>query len=284
MVPASQTDLEVQTPAFGVLGNVPSGADTTRVDLRPEDFAAQIELHGKRLAWTRACRCPCLPVNTQTEQPDPNCRLCHGLAWMYFGDHANQGLPDQTLTAAQRHYIMRHDAFLIRGVLMGLGKQDKPWDANTGAWRMGMASVTVRPENRLGFQDRLVNLDDRIVFSEVVQAPSTPTAPLPLRYTVAGGVYLLRTEARVLRAGRDFSVRGGRIVLLLSRALPPETRLAVHYVTFPTFLVQDIPNVSRETSVEDGVAGPKTGIGRSMQLPVRATIRLEFLPDPQGLS
>lgn len=127
--------------------------------------------------------------------------------------------------------------------------------------------------------DRLQSLDDRIVFTEVVEAPADSDAVLPLRYTVAGGVYMLRTQHRILRAGQDFAVRQGRVHLL--GALTPKTRLAVHYVTFPSFLVQDLPNVSRETSFEDGTEGPRTGIGQSMQLPVRATLRLEFLPQPE---
>jgi hypothetical protein len=276
----------VQTPAYGVLADVPFGADVTRVDLQPNDYAAQIELHGKRLAWVRALRCPCRPTNNQTRQVDPNCRLCHGMTWTYFGPTSSQVLPEQTLTPAQQTLVKRQNAFVIRGLLMGLNKQDKPWDT-IGAWRMGSASVTVRAGNCLGFSDRITNLDDRIVFSEVIDvAPDALAAkPLSLRYLVAGGVYMLRSEGRVLEAGRDFVVRQGGVHLLAP--LPAaDRRLAAHYVTFPTFLVQDIPNVSRETSVEDQDFGTQTGIGQSTQLPVRATLRLEFLPsaidqDPQ---
>lgn len=282
MLSGSRVDGEVQTPPFGVLGDVPSAADTSRVDFVPEDFESIVEVHGKRLAWTRAIRCPCAPLSAQIDQPDINCQLCKGLAWTYFGAGRTQALPDQTLTAAQRAVIASQDAFVIRGVITGLNKQDKPWDASVGAWRMGSASVSVRARNFLGFQDRIVNLDDRIIFTEVVESPTNPAHPLPLRYMVAGGVYMLRSVDRILKAGQDFMVRGGRVLLTSGQALPPETRLAAHYVTFPTFLVQSIPNASRETSTLDGMSGPQTGIGRSQQLPVRADLRLEFLPAPNG--
>lgn len=266
---------EVQSPVFGVLGQ--TTGDDSRVDLISENFDSLVEFHGKRCAWTKAARCPCAPLDRQLDQPDINCPLCHGLAWLYYGDSKSQSLPDQTLTAAQRYYIRRHDAFVIRGVISGFTKEDKPWDAQVGAWRSGMASISVRSANLLGFQDRIAVLDDRITFSEVILAPTDPAAPLALRYPVAGGVNLLRTEERVLRAGQDFSVRDGQVWLLAARTVQPGTRIAIHYVTFPTYLVQSLPQVSRETSQENLGGRPQTGIGRSTQLPVRAVLRLEFL-------
>ena len=270
-----------QPEPFGILGMESCAHNGNRVDFDPGAFEYQIEVKGHRLAWSRALRCPCAPINIQSEQPDPNCTLCEGDGWTYFGPTDAQDLRTEQFSAVQKTLVRHYNSFVIRGLLLGIGKSDTPWD-KIGSWRSGNASLTVRYQNRIGFMDRFVNLDAQLVFTEVVLMPESGSRTLPTRYLVTGAVHIVRSAASVYAQGRDYEVRDGRIVFAAGKAPPPKTRISAHYVTFPTWIVQDIPNAVRMTNLAAGrpQVSPQGAIA---QMPLRGTVRLEFLP-PMGLS
>lgn len=273
-------NINTKAAPFGVVGGYSAEKGYDRVDLNSDDFSAQIEMHGQRLAWSRALRCPCQPVNDQTDQPDPECTLCGGTAWAYFGPQTAQPLPEEGFTEVQRLAASYYGAFVLRGLVTGFAKDDQPW-AQYGSWRNGSASLTVRHGNQLGFMDRIVHLDAEIIFSEVVAAPARAGQALKTRYFVSGQVYMVRTHAKVLQPQRDYHLRGGRIYPTEAAGLASDARVAVHYATFPTFMVVDIPSANRMSNQLMGGDPVPSNQGAPTQMPQRATLRLEFLPEPR---
>jgi hypothetical protein len=276
----SATLKTVQKNAFGTLG-LPIGTKETgqRADFRPDIFEINIEAKGQRLAWSRASHCPCVPISDQTQQPDPNCSLCGGNAVLYFGPQTPQDLSREGLADVQKLIFAQYEAFMIRGLLLSSGKNDRPWD-RLGPWRSGTAMVTVRAQNQIGFMDRLINLDGLIAFSEILEMPQDNLAPLKTRYLVSGGVQLVRSTRRRYQLGRDFFVQQGRIVFVPASAPVPKERLSLHYVTFPTWLVGDMPHATRITNVSFKNPQPISPEGDVYAMPIQAALRLEFLPSP----
>lgn len=263
-------------PSFGITG-IPEGEKETgrRVDFRATQFDLVIETKGYRLAWTRAAQCPCVPVNDQTEQPDPNCPSCDGKGWFYFGpqDYAvSEELVGQ-LDAVQRAVVDKDGAAVVRGVMTGLSTQPNAYD-QLGQWTWGTSQVTVRAPNRLGYYDRLVMLDSEAVFAEKILA-GDPTTPLALRYP-ATGVNLLASLARRYTVA-DFEVVGGEVRWLLGRAPATGTQLTAHYLMHPTWLVIEHPHSMRTTALKRKILEPVTPRGDPTFLPVQALVRLEFL-------
>ena len=279
----SATLKTAQKSNFGALG-LPVGTKETgqRADFRPDIFEINIEAKGQRLAWSRASHCPCVPINDQTQQPDPNCTLCGGNAVLYFGPQASQNLSTEGLSDVQKLIFTQYDAFMIRGLLLSSSKNERPWD-RLGPWRSGMAMVTVRAQNQIGYMDRLINLDGLIAFSEVLEVPKDNISPLKSRYLISGGVHLVRSTRKRYEQGRDFTVQKGRIVFQPATAPAPKERLTLHYVTFPTWLVGDMPHATRITNVSFKNPAPISPEGDIYAMPIQAAIRLEFLPPlPSG--
>ena len=139
-----------------VLG-IPVGEKQTgqRVDFKPSKFDLLIETKGYLLAWTRAAICACRSDVPQSDQPDPNCSLCDGSGWTYFGPATPQDLSEYTFTDLQQSILTASGAMVIRGVITNItNKQDQL--NNISNWVEGSMRCTVRPENKIGYHDRLV--------------------------------------------------------------------------------------------------------------------------------
>lgn len=247
-----------------------------RVDFRPDQFSLAIETKGYMLAWTRACPCPCTPVSEKTELPNPNCEICKGNGWFYFGGNVVQDLSQWDLDDIQKQVIADNGAMVIRGIVTGIGAQHDPWD-KLGNWMSGTMMLTVRYQNKLGYYDKITVLDSEIVYSEIVKADGSEY--LKGRYLFTG-INHLRSEDKVFQADSDFKLTGdGRIKWLTT---PPNsgTRLSVHYLCHPTFLVVEHPHVIRTTSRKFKTKTPKTPQGDPRSLPIQALIRYDFLPEP----
>lgn len=265
----------------GVLG-LPAGTKEsgTRVDFNTKDFEILIATKGYRLAWSRAMLCPCKPVNDQTKQPDPNCTICKGSGWLYFAPSkaTTNKLIVGELDAVQKR-IVDDDGAVIEGVLMGITSKDQPY-GEIGKRLMGTMMCTVRAENKLGYHDRLVNLDSVIAFSQVLDPVKDLTVPLETRYPIHQ-VNVLRTETKTFLSPADFSLIAGRIVWKgTSTNLPAnDTPLAIHYLCHPTWLVVEHPHSVRMTPVTQKVVKLPTPAGEYIDLPIQARVEYEFLPD-----
>lgn len=259
----------------GVVG-LPTGVkDITRVDFQNDEWIRSIEGKGYRLAWTRTAQCPCKSVSEQTDQADPNCELCKGSGWLFFRPSGAVGNPKiiGPLTALQQK-IVDNQAAVIHGIMTALGNAKKPWE-QVGPRLEGMASCTVRAENKLGYYDRITCLDAFIVYSQLLPA-TAPGDPLVTRYPVVT-VNLLRTKELVLTEGGDFDVVAGDIVWRPGRAPAQDTPLVCHYLCHPTWRVIEHPHATRVTLTKFKEKAPTTPQGTPVDLPIQAMLKYEFL-------
>jgi hypothetical protein len=268
----------VVAPTFGTLGLPPGSKETgQRVDFRTDKFSTAIEAHGYRLAWTRASVCPCMPLNTQTQQANPGCELCQGAGYFYFGPTQKQ---DQSkigeLNEVQAATIDETNAFVLRGIMTSLSRSVAAFD-KLGTWVDGRSAVTVNPDNRLGYLDRLVSLDGFAVYTEKLIAQD-PLLPLGTHYRINGGVNLLCSASRRYQPNGDFTIKSGRIVWLdPDRAPAVGTQLSCHYVYNVTWLVTSQPHVVRSSNVAYKTNKPQTPEGNLFEMALQAEVQMEHL-------
>lgn len=263
-------------PEFPVLG-IPTGVKQAgqRVDFKPTQFDLAIETKGYLLVWERAALCPCAPVSSQTEQPDPNCELCEGSGWLYFGAPEAQDLSEYEFDALQQKILDDTGGMLIRGIVTSAQMQPDPVDLVVKRVP-GMMNVTVRKDNKLGYYDKLTALDAEIVYSEIVEADGTEY--LEARYSITG-VNHLRSEALVYKADVHFELYQGKVKWFTASVPANGTRLAIHYLCHPTWLVVEHPHAARLTLQQYKTLNPKSPTGDPRNLPVQALVRYEFLPE-----
>lgn len=262
-------------PKSGIAGNTNSKYEKRRPDMDAKLFDAVIEQKGYRLAWTRATECPCASVNDQTRQPDPNCVLCKGTGWFYFA-------PSEPVVSSKigalnplQQKIVDNKAGVIRGIITGIRSNREPF-GEIGNWQWGDVTITARPQNRLGHYDKLVHLDSEIVYVEAFDSDA-PTLPVKTRYLV-NQVNLFRSFATEFVAGTDYTLVAGVLSWLPGKGPDKGTRISLHYLTHPTWLIIDHPHAIRASMRKLKVKSPLTPQGDPQQLPIQAHARLEFLP------
>jgi hypothetical protein len=266
----------ITMPAVPVLG-VPYGAKESgnRADFKAESFDMLIETKGYQYAWTRATMCPCESVATQTKTADPNCPLCNGGGWIYFGGSVPQPQAQiGTLTEVQEKIVTATSAMVIRGIATSIQAEYRPWD-KLGNWMAGTMQITVRAENMLGFYDKLVCLDAQIVYAELREMPSGNK--LPTRYLITA-INMVRSNTQVYQIGVDYYLEDGEIWFYEEHRPETGDRLTVHYLCHPTYLVTEHPHVARVTVTKFKAAVNKTPVGTPRALPNQAIIRYDFLP------
>lgn len=267
-------------PIFGItaLPERQQKAATGGAELLSDKIIATLEANGVRLAWSRASICPCQGFNDQTRQPDPTCERCQGGAVLYFGPKdyvppAEAG----TLTDLQKLILAKDGAAVIRGVIQRVTQAQDFYDV-LGNWVRGTMQATVRPENKIGYYDRLVNLDSEIPYSQIVTALADPAALLPLRYLATGVNTIIDSLGQRREQGEDFTLKDGQICWYPSKAPSAGMRLSVHFLCHPTWLVIDHPHVLREIQRRRKQTPRISPLGNPTPLPIQASVRLEFLP------
>jgi hypothetical protein len=202
--------------------------------------------------------------------------MCQGGGFLYFNEAAPQ---DPSLvgdmTAVQRKLCQPGHASVIRGIMTGMGMSDTPFE-RLGRLPEGQAMVTTRYQNRLGYLDRVVNLDAYIVHSEKVQV-GLPGEPLPLRYLVDGGVNVLASLTQRFGPDVDFDVREGLVVFVDGRGPEPGSWVTSHYNYHPQYLVMERVHATRLTYTPNAKRTVNTPQGGVTQLPLQAMLRLDFL-------
>jgi hypothetical protein len=252
---------------------LPSGVKEAgqRVDFKPDKFVLQIETKGYRLAWNRAARCPCASVNTQTDQADPNCSLCTGSGWLLFKPAG--AVTDEKITGdidATQQVIVGSTGAVIRGIVSGITNKYVPYD-QVIARLEGTSMLTVRAENKLGYYDRICNLDATIAYCQLKDAGSGST--LSMRYPIRD-INLLRSASAVFVVDTDFTIVAGNIVWESGRAPASGTQLVCHYLTHPYWRVVDHPHAARLTPVKF-----KSAVDVPQPLPVSAVLKYEWMLD-----
>jgi hypothetical protein len=260
---------------FGLVG-LPQGVKPTpRADFKPDEFTKLIELHGPRFAWSRAAKCPCATLNDQTRQPDPNCTSCTN-GWRYFGPR-NYAAPLAAgqFTDLQKGIMAKDGAAVIRGVMTGVSVDPTSFD-RFGPWMFGNVMITVRPQNKLGYYDRLVDLDSTITWSEIVDVDAG-AVELKTRFPMVDVNYVASEDAR-FELGADFELTPtGSILWFPTKAPSAPTRFTVHYAHHPQWLVLEHPKTIRQTTIGFKTPTPTTPVGNPVDLPIMGFARLEFL-------
>lgn len=251
---------------------MPSGVtERPRVDFNPDDFTRVIETKGARLAWSRASYCPCVSVNDQTEQSDPNCSICNGTGWLLFAPAIKATYKEVGEFTAVQKAVIGSTASVILGIVSGIYSKDNPYDAVTKRLE-GKIQVTVRPENRIGFYDRLANLDATITYAQIAKADGT--VYLPTRYPVID-VNLLRDVSTVYTKGTDFTLNAGQIQF--ATAPTEDTVFSVHYLTYPHWRVMEHPHATRITLRKYKADKTTVPTGDPVDLPLQAVCQYEWL-------
>jgi hypothetical protein len=263
-------------PRSGVAGNTGIKYEKRRPDMDARKFDALIEQKGYRLAWSRATECPCSSVNDQTRQPDPNCLVCKGTGWLYFAPtEPVMASKVGKLNPLQEKLIADTKSGVIRGIITGIRSNREPF-GEIGNWQWGDVTVSVRPENRLGHYDKLIHLDSEIVFVEAFDTDD-PALPIKTRYLV-NQINMLRSLATEFVAGTDFTLTAGAVTWLPGKGPIKGTRVSLHYLTHPTWLIIDHPHAIRASMRKLKVKDPLTPQGDPQNLPIQAHARLDFLP------
>jgi hypothetical protein len=281
----------INMPEVPVVGGPVTEKDAgQRVDMKPDKFDLVIENKGYLLAWTRASVCPCMPVTDKTNQPDPNCSLCSGRGWFYFGGNQTQDLSGYQFDPLQQKIIDESGAMIIRGIISNVMNTYDTLNRLTN-WQAGTLSLTVRHFNKLGLYDKIVVLNPEIVYSQIIVADGGSVIdigrdPGQVRYPITGinhvQGHVPDTSAPVRYVhGLDYQANDiGQLEWLPGREPAADTRLALHYNCHPTFLVVEHPHVLRSTLKKFKVdpAALTTPRGDPKPLPIQAVVKYEFLP------
>jgi hypothetical protein len=267
-------------PTFPVSGTpVGMKESMSRADFLPDSFALLVETKGYLLAWERASICPCRPVVTQTEQPDPNCPLCKGSGWHYFGGDLPPNYDEiGNMDEVQKKIIETNNAMTIRGVITSIQNEYSPWD-KIGNWMAGSMMLTTRHENKIGYYDKLTILESEVVYVETVNSDGTDT--VTGRYPVTGVNYF-RSFSRTYKPDQDFFIELGKVKFRPAAIPESGTKLSLHYLCHPVVLVVEHPHIIRQTSKKFKVSNPKTPRGDPKGLPIQALVRYDFIPEAHG--
>lgn len=274
---------KIPTPQAGKPGG--TAARFLRVDILQnleegswwEDF---IETKCPRLAWARAAVCSCSGFGGETGQPDNQCPVCSGKGYRYFKPQSY--VFSESVAALgefsplQQRILEESHAVPIRGWMAGLSSDPTIYQA-MGPTASGSTLLTVRPGNRLGYYDRITSIDEVSVFSEIVEVEAG--LPLSLRYPPLQ-IELCSSLDKVFVEDEDFSLVDGVVAFFPNREPAPGTRLSMFYLYNPVWVVQEFPNLFRSSLVSKKIANPETPEGTLVALPMRAMLRLEYLPTP----
>jgi hypothetical protein len=274
-------DVFGDSPEIGIPDGVKPGGN--RVDFRDELFDTVIENKGLRMAWSQQTVCPCVGINRQTDQPDPDCEGCGGAGYLYFRP-ATYAPPDDAgqLTPLHQYIIDRTDspAVVVRALQFGHERKENTFD-RIGTWVEGSATITVRKNHKLQYYDRLTYLDAVLPFSEFVIAPAPSEAAFKLRFPAVRVDLLIDSSLNRYEPDEDFTCDNqGRIKFLAGKG-PTGTNVpfSVRYLHHPQFLVMSHMNGIRMAVELQKITKQNltTPVGNPQDLPIRVMAQLEYL-------
>jgi len=268
-----------EDPIVGKPGGI--GSKFLRVDYRPGTvFDSLIETKTARIAWARATICPCRGFNSKTEQLDPGCPSCNGLGWAYFRPAKYVVDPDTlgVLSDEQKAVVEKANAVVVRGAMSSL-ETDPDMFRALGNWVFGSARLTLRGENKPGYYDRVISIDESAVYSEVI-ASGGPT--LRTKYPVVS----LNRLATLTTAftDKDVELVAGVITWKAGKEPASGTLITANYNCHPVWVVQSHVHVIRSSLAEFKMPKSKlqTPMGNLLILPVQVLVRLEHLSGDPG--
>ena len=249
-------------PEWGVAG-LPGGDATRflRVDFRLEggdkysSFDSLIETKCPRLVWARAMLCPCKGYNDQTQQNDPNCPKCNASGWTYFTpkEYVVDAESLGELDDMQEALRTKANGVIIRGLFTNMTSEPSMFQA-LGPTAFGSAMLTVRAANRLGYFDRIVQIDEVAPYSEVVKVSGNTLAT---RYPVRWLNYCSSIDTAY--GDNELTLYKDGVLEWKEGLAPTDgTRVSVHYMHHPTWLLVEYANLVRTSLVKFRKPAPQT--------------------------
>jgi hypothetical protein len=223
-----------------------------RVDYNIEEFNRIITLKGLQLQWEKASKCPCMKIGG-TGQPDFNCPLCTGKGWVWFDPLFIQGI----VTAVNQNF-----------------RYDHPGELSSGT-----CNITTMPANKLGYYDRLSQIDSLMRHSELIKK-GDHNGKDKIRFQPMEVLYC-RDLNKIYVQGEDFKFdKMSFQIEWIPGGNQPNTGVTytIDYMTHPRWICIDLMPI-RDTYVKSaGAAGTATKNPHAVftQLPVRASVRLEW--------
>jgi len=242
------------------------------------EFETLIETKCPRLAWARASICSCKGFNDQTEQTNPDCPKCNGLGWRYYRpvDYCVDVGRIGALDELQTSILEKANAVVVRGLMVGLAASPDIFNA-LGKWALGSGTLTMRPRNRVGYYDRIIQLDVVDTFSEVITVDG---AGIPTRYPMHSLNFIASVDAEF--SNDDVTLFGDGTLRWKTGRMPVVgTRVTLSYMHHPAWVVIEYLNVNRTSLLKLRNPAPQTPQGDTQHLPLRVLVRREHLPmDP----
>jgi hypothetical protein len=133
----------------------------------------------------------------------------------------------------------------------------------------------MRAENRAGYYDRIVNIDEIMVYSEIVEVSGKGT--LPTKYPVVD-INALRSLATVF-GDKDVELKAGTVTWLSGKEPATGTLVTINYNCHPVWVVVSHIHVTRSTLAQFKKRPHllQTPEGDTVLLPVQVMVRLEHL-------
>jgi len=253
----------------------------TRSQFRQIEFQRVILQHGYYLMWSKAVICPCM--NAETEQTRVNCATCDGSGFYYS------------------------DPLMVRGIMSNLERNEKIFE-KFGSWVEGTSQVTVEPQYRMGYRDRIEMQDTVMTHNELFKKGDRrgtrsrlPARTDSVRYRIVRLVKLVVSVGNVnlecctegaipegvdldnpdavfpLEEGYHFRITADGWIEWLSRGddlVPDGAWLSVLYEYAPVYIVVSHPHATRMETLETKVPSQQP-----FALPVQALVKLDYLSD-----
>lgn len=276
--------------AFNVypVGGLPGGDASRfmRVDFRTaggdefSEFESLIETKTPRLGWARASICSCKGFNDQTDQFDPNCPVCNAQGWRYFRPTEYVVNVEQlgALDPLQSALLEKANAVVIRGLMTGIATQPDIFQA-LGKWALGSSMLSIRPANRVGYYDRIIQLDVIEPFSEVIE--DAGVANPKTRYPVHS-LNFIGSLTQEFTNDDVILYDDGTLGWKAGKQPPKGTRVSLSYMHHPVWVVLEYVNANRTSLIKFRTPTTQTPQGNTQHLPIRVLIRREYLPMDPG--
>ncbi len=267
---------------------------------QPDKFSKTIQGLGLKFHWSRAVWCTCR-VNSETDQPDPNCVDCTGHGYQYV----NPDEPaDVGATAAGKDYVK------ISGILSTVTSKSKYDQTPIGMWHDGTGQLTVEAEIRVNYRDRFIAIKHEHGWKEVLTR-GADTVPVGRRgRTKAIQETAMRYEAirinwvssrdgsgveTVYVETTDFTLvpavfinvglptvektEPAKLTWVSGRGPDADVLYSIHYDCHPVWIVESLP-YAVQASV--GPARGLKGIKAPRTLPTTCDVMLDFISEAQG--
>jgi hypothetical protein len=220
-----------------------------RVDIDISQFETAIAQKGLDLKHETAQPCVC---TSDDGQPLSNCNICNGTGWAYY------------------------DQGIISGIISGIGKNNQL--DNTGLSITGEAYLTVLPDIKLGYRDRITHIDGRIVYTQLVINSSTVKETQRMKYPIMSVLnindkngntlpeFVITNTNNVRVKTYNWKVTDNKLEWLITKPL----KFSIRYLACPSWLILNMPHLSRGTMTKY-----KSPDITYQQLPVQCLIKLE---------